>query len=40
MVRSILECPDLPARAPPTEPAASAGPLASETDFADEESAW
>ncbi len=40
VARRILECLDLPARAPPIEPAARAGSLAPEADFADEEPLW
>ncbi len=37
VARKILECLDLPARAPPLEPAPSSAALGPETDFADQE---
>ena len=38
VARKILECLDLPARAPPLEPAPSS--IGSETDFADQQQSW
>jgi hypothetical protein len=40
VARQILECLDLPARAPPLEPAPSTVSLGSEADFADQEQSW
>jgi hypothetical protein len=40
VARKILECLDLPARAPPLEPAPSSLSLGPETDFADQEQSW
>jgi len=37
VARKILECLDLPARAPPLEPAPSSVSLGPEADFADQE---
>jgi len=37
VARKILECLDLPARAPPLQPAPSSAALGAETDFADQE---
>jgi hypothetical protein len=37
VARKILECLDLPARAPPLEPAPSSAALGPETDFADQQ---
>jgi len=37
VARKILECLDLPARAPPLEPATSSAALGAEADFADQE---
>jgi hypothetical protein len=36
----ILECLDLPARAPPLQPAPSSVSLGPDTDFADQEQSW
>ena len=40
VARKILECLDLPARAPPLQPASSTVALWPETDFADQEQSW
>jgi hypothetical protein len=40
VARKILECLDLPARAPPLKPAPSTVSLGSEADFADQEQSW
>jgi len=40
VARKILECLDLPARAPLLQPAASTVSLAPEIDFADQEQSW
>jgi hypothetical protein len=37
VARKILECLDLPARAPPLEPAPSSAALGPEADFADQQ---
>jgi hypothetical protein len=40
VARKILECLDLPARAPPAKPALSSVSLGPKTDFADQEQGW
>jgi len=40
VARKILECLDLPARAPPLQPASSSVSLWPEIDFADQEQSW
>ena len=40
VARKILECLDLPARAPPLQPATRTVSLGPETDFADQEQSW
>jgi hypothetical protein len=37
VARKILECLDLPARAPPLQPAPSSAALGAEADFADQD---
>ncbi len=40
VARKILECLDLPARAPPLQPARSTVSLGPETDSVDQEQSW